>query len=694
MYKLYTSVLNERILLHVEPVWREVYEQRGAKRDVAGCRDLLLADRCITQDAIRYKRNLSMCWIDFQKAYDFTSHEVVCEVLRWLNVHHNIRVTLRDLMSKWHTKFHINTRGKTVISDAVQLKRGILQGDSLSPILFCITLLPLTVRLRQHDGYKAGPPNRRVNEVTHALYMDDLKIYANSPRGLKASIDEVVEYSNHIGMKLGLAKCAAIHITRGKPQEQVKEGIELIDGGLLKYLSPDLHYKYLGLQESHTVDAKLVKMQSKQKYIDKLEKIWESELSAVNKVNATNTLALPLLMYTFGVVRWTRAELARLDEATRKIMAKHRCHHPHASVQRIYMSRARGGRGLLGVTAMHDRSVILSALNIATSNDKLHKIIQMHEGGGNNAFLYKAAADIFDEMNLKVELRNPRNISISPAELKKQRKAYEQSQLESAHLQKPLHGKYLKLLGEPGYSKKRSLRFLLAAGLRAETEGFIIAAQDGVISTLSYQKRIIGLDLHNTLCRKCGEKEETVAHLLSACSKYAKTEYIYRHDAALRVLYFFLRHHYGLDDSPVIPYVPESIETVATNKNCKIYWNFSFATTTQIQANKPDLVLLDIKDRRMYIVEFAAPLDENLLKKEKEKHEKYADLRNSLRTTYPDYDITMVVLVVGAMGAISENFITNLRKIPACKNAEHLLNQMQKAVILGSLRLLRKHQAT
>ncbi|KAK9695777.1 hypothetical protein QE152_g32326 [Popillia japonica] len=175
---------------------------------------------------------------------------------------------------------------------------------------------------------------------------------------------------------------------------------------------------------------------------------------------------MPLLIYTFGVVRWARAELSRLDEATRKIMAKHRSHHPRASTQRLYMSRGRGGRGLLGVTTMHDRTIILFSLTIARSNDQLHNIIKSHEIGGNNAFLFKAASDIFEEMDMKVELKNPRNLQISPAELKKQRKAFEQTQLEKAHLQKPLHGKFLRLLNEKGYSKRQSLRFLSAAGLK------------------------------------------------------------------------------------------------------------------------------------------------------------------------------------------------------------------------------------
>nr|CAH7765790.1 unnamed protein product [Callosobruchus chinensis] len=64
-YKLFTRILYMRILEAVNPVFLAVSEQRGSKKGVAGCRDNLLIDRCVTQDAVQYKRNLSMAWIDY-----------------------------------------------------------------------------------------------------------------------------------------------------------------------------------------------------------------------------------------------------------------------------------------------------------------------------------------------------------------------------------------------------------------------------------------------------------------------------------------------------------------------------------------------------------------------------------------------------------------------------------------------------
>ncbi|WP_165309806.1 hypothetical protein, partial [Enterobacter cloacae complex sp. 4DZ3-17B2] len=76
LYKLFTNILNERIEKSVKPVWQRIVEQRGCKMGVSGCKDNLLIDRCVCQDAVQYKRNLSIAWLDYMKAYDSTSHEL------------------------------------------------------------------------------------------------------------------------------------------------------------------------------------------------------------------------------------------------------------------------------------------------------------------------------------------------------------------------------------------------------------------------------------------------------------------------------------------------------------------------------------------------------------------------------------------------------------------------------------------
>ena len=59
----------------------------------------------------------------------------------------------------------------------MDIKRGILQGDSLSPLLFVITMIPLTLILRKCEaGYYYGN-NVKIN---HPLFMDNLKLCAET----------------------------------------------------------------------------------------------------------------------------------------------------------------------------------------------------------------------------------------------------------------------------------------------------------------------------------------------------------------------------------------------------------------------------------------------------------------------------------------------------------------------------------
>jgi len=55
-----------------------------------------------------------------------------------------------------------------------QIRRGIFQGDSLSPLLICIALTALTNELNKADcGYQVHGTERK---ISHLMYMEDLKM--------------------------------------------------------------------------------------------------------------------------------------------------------------------------------------------------------------------------------------------------------------------------------------------------------------------------------------------------------------------------------------------------------------------------------------------------------------------------------------------------------------------------------------
>ena len=695
-YKVFTRILYMRVLQAVERVYERIYEQRGSKRGVAGCKENLLIDRCVTQDSVQYKRNLSMAWIDYRKAFDMTSHELIVHLLRCLAVPDPVVRCIEELMPLWRTRFTITSGNDRVQTEPVSFKRGVFQGDSLSPLLFCISLLPLSVSLRKTRGYNCGTPGNRRHKVTHLFYMDDLKLYASGERDLHQSLGVVQEYTQAVGMEFGLDKCALVHLKRGRCGDY-GEDAQLVDGSILHHLNAGESYTYLGVEQRSTQEVSVVKNALRGKYQHRLRQIWSSELSGKNKVSATNMLAVPILLYSFGVVKWTREELRQLDVGTRKKMHLNRSLHPKSSVPRLYLPRHQGGRGLLSLESLHNRLVLDGACNIIRSSDPLLCMVRDHENAGVGAFLFKAARRAADELGLIFDAERVNRNSVTelePARRKAQIKAAEHNIFLQLHTDKPMHGVFYKNIEDLGLSKRLTFAFLRSAGLKSETEGFIMACQDGVFNTLVYRRRVMGMEVPDVSCRACRRAPETVMHLLSACPTYAVSAYIQRHNAALRVLYYHLRHSYEIDETPVLPYAPGDIESVVGNEKCLIYWNYSFPTVRQIQANKPDIVLLDRQLKTMYVIEFSAPAENNIVMKEEEKRTKYRDLLFELRRLYPDHTVKIVVLIIGALGGIRHTLLSELKIIPACRNsAEILAGRMQKAIILGSLRLLRAHDS-
>ena len=113
----------------------------------------------------------------------------------------------------------------------IRIKRGIFQGDSLSPLLFTMSLNPLNQELQKtRHGYQLDEQT----EINYLFYVDDLKLYGTSANQLTELINTVKNVSEDIKMEFGLDKCAKASFKRGKKVSA--EGIPLNDNQVIQDL--------------------------------------------------------------------------------------------------------------------------------------------------------------------------------------------------------------------------------------------------------------------------------------------------------------------------------------------------------------------------------------------------------------------------------------------------------------------------
>jgi len=138
-----------------------------------GTKDQLLIDKLLMLDSRQNHKNLNMAWINFRKAYDSVPHDWLLKCLKGFGVHNNICSLIAQSMCYWRTT--LTCCG--VVLGNVEIQRGISQGDSLSPLLFVIALMPLSYLLRDtKKGYSLKGSPLKVN---HLLYLDDISFMIN-----------------------------------------------------------------------------------------------------------------------------------------------------------------------------------------------------------------------------------------------------------------------------------------------------------------------------------------------------------------------------------------------------------------------------------------------------------------------------------------------------------------------------------
>ena len=233
----------------------------------------------------RHQRNLSIRSIDYKKAYDIVTHGWMIEAMKMVAIADNIVILFENTKQIWRTDL---TACNESLGE-VDIRRGIFQRNSFSPLLTAVAVIPLSIILNETDlGYVTS----RNYKLNHLLFVEDLNLYAKSERELEPLIQTVSIFSDNVGMVFGMDRCALLVLTRGKMFRT--DGIELPDGKRMREVNLD-GYKYLGVLQLDSIMHREMKEKMKNEYIRRLKRLLRSQLKRGNVIAGINAWKWVLL---------------------------------------------------------------------------------------------------------------------------------------------------------------------------------------------------------------------------------------------------------------------------------------------------------------------------------------------------------------------------------------------------------------
>ena len=184
----------------------------------------------------------------------------------------------------------------------------------------------------------------------------------------------------------------------------------------------------------------------------------------------------------------------------------------------------------------------------------------------------------------------------------------------------------------------------------------------------------------NSKWRLCGDRDETINHIISEYSKLAQKEYMTRHDWVSKVIFWELCKKFKFDHTN--KWYMHNPAPVLENNTYKLLWNFDIYSNHLISARRPDLIIIYKKKRNWKIDDFAVPAYHKI---KCEKKDKYPDLARQFKKLW-NMKETIVPIMIGAFGTVTKGLLKGLEDLEVSKRVETI----KMTALLKTARILRR----
>ena len=213
IYKVWTAVITQVISTYAEHYQLLSDGQEGFRKHHNTMRALQNTLN-VFEDAKLHQKNVFAMYTDYSNAFNTIDQDKLLQILFDLDIPNVAIDAVKDLYNGAITCVKIPA-GNT---DAIPVERGVLQGDTLSPLLFNFFMTPLVRWLQAGGrGYAFGSLEattasslvRTKRKTACSNYADDNSLFCNTVADLCLQAEKVHQYAKWGNLKIQPIKCAA-----------------------------------------------------------------------------------------------------------------------------------------------------------------------------------------------------------------------------------------------------------------------------------------------------------------------------------------------------------------------------------------------------------------------------------------------------------------------------------------------------
>lgn len=307
-----------------------------------------------------------MMQLDLHKAYDMVNWRAMECILKEIGLPMQFVSWIMTGVSTVSYRFNVNG----TYSDIMQAKRGIRQGDPMSPMLFVIIMEYMhrtLVKMQQNPDFNHHSKCEKIG-LTNLTFADDVLLFCRGDsKSVSMMMETIRKFSDSTGLKVNPAKCQMFFGGMdGCSKENLRRITDFAEGKLpVRYLGVPLSCKRLTIQQYMPLIDKIV---------DRV-KHWTSKLlSYAGRIQLVKSITSAIAMYWMQCFPLPQFVLRKINAICRSFVWTGKQEISKKSLvawDTMCRNKSQGGVGIINLQVWNIVSLMKCLWNICRNSENL-----------------------------------------------------------------------------------------------------------------------------------------------------------------------------------------------------------------------------------------------------------------------------------------------------------------------------------